>query len=191
MQKSIIESLNQLSLFLKEPSDELNTILDQARNQNSWFTQAELTRATKAWADLLAKHSLTEWLKAYTFKEHNPKRIGLILAGNIPMVGFHDVISVLASGHIACIKLSSQDSVLIPALLEKLISYEASWASRIEYPEKLNSIDALIATGSTNTANHFEQYFKHVPRLIRKNRTSIASPFRDRIFSAGNGRRGK
>ncbi len=101
-------------------------------------------------------------------------KTGLILAGNIPLVGFHDILCVLASGHIALIKLSSQDKLLIPYILRKLLEIEPGFNGRIEYIERLTGFDAVIATGSNNTSRYFDYYFGHVPHIIRKNRNSIA-----------------
>jgi hypothetical protein len=127
-----------------------------------------------AWTESLKRESIERWLSAYEVQEVEPKKIGLVLAGNIPMVGFHDVLTVLLSDHIACIKLSSQDNVLIPKVLEYLIKELPSVEKQIVYAERLNDVDAVIATGSNNTAQHFEQYFKSIPKIIRRNRNSIA-----------------
>ncbi len=174
MNKELIEALDKLSYFLSEESDEINSWIDSAKNTNTWFTQAEIKRALVAWSKSLKKEQVENWLSAYEIKEIEPKKIGLVLAGNIPMVGFHDVLTVLLSGHIACIKLSSQDNVLIVKILEYLMKVLPSVEKQIVYAERLNDVDAVIATGSNNTAQHFEQYFKSVPKIIRRNRNSIA-----------------
>ena len=101
-------------------------------------------------------------------------KVGLILAGNIPLVGFLDILCALASGHIALIKLSSQEQKLIPYILKKLVEIEPGFDNQIQYIERLTDFDAVIATGSTNTSRYFEYYFSHVPHIIRKNRNSIA-----------------
>jgi Acyl-CoA reductase (LuxC) len=154
--------------------EEIKPIIDKAYQHNTWFSPLECAIAVEAWANLLEKSAIEQWLGRYSIQINSPKRVGLILAGNIPMVGFHDICSVLLTGHIACIKLSSQDNVLIPYLLNKLISLEPSLASKIEYVERLNDVDAVIATGSNNTAKYFEYYFSKKPNIIRKNRNSIA-----------------
>jgi hypothetical protein len=122
---------------------------------------------------MLIISDLEEWLKEVK-PAVSPKKIGLILAGNIPLVGFHDVISVLATGNIAIIKMSSSDDKLLPALLKKLISYEPAFTLKIEYSERLKDFEAIIATGSNNTGRYFDYYFGKVPNIIRKNRTSVA-----------------
>lgn len=174
MNKELIEALDKLSYFLSKESDEINRWIDSAKNTNTWFTQAEIKRALAAWTESLKRESIERWMSAYEVQEVEPKKIGLVLAGNIPMVGFHDVLTVLLSGHIACIKLSSQDNVLIPKVLEYLIKELPSVEKQIVYAERLNDVDAVIATGSNNTAQHFEQYFKSIPKIIRRNRNSIA-----------------
>ena len=174
MNKELIEALDKLSYFLSEESDEINSWIDSAKNTNTWFTQAEIKRALSAWSESLKREQVENWVSAYDIKEVEPKKIGLVLAGNIPMVGFHDVLTVLLSGHIAYIKLSSQDNVLIVKILEYLIKELPSVEKQIVYAERLNDVDAVIATGSNNTAQHFEQYFKSIPKIIRRNRNSIA-----------------
>ena len=104
-----------------------------------------------------------------------PKTVGLILAGNIPLVGFHDVLCVLISGHKACIKLSSSDPHLIPFLIDQLQESSPVFNDRISFTqERLDTFDAVIATGSNNAARYFDYYFSKVPNLIRKNRNSVA-----------------
>ncbi len=174
MNKELIEALDKLSYFLSEESDEINSWIDSAKNTNTWFTQAEIKRALSAWSESLKREQVENWVSAYEIKEVEPKKIGLVLAGNIPMVGFHDVLTVLLSGHIAYIKLSSQDNVLIVKILEYLMKELPSVEKQIVYAERLNDVDAVIATGSNNTAQHFEQYFKSIPKIIRRNRNSIA-----------------
>ncbi|WP_394265047.1 acyl-CoA reductase [Bergeyella zoohelcum] len=147
--------------------------LRETEIKNAWFTQENLRFALLQWAEMLTEKELTAWLKTYTWKEKAPKNIGLILAGNLPMVGFHDILSVLFSGHHAMIKLSSKDTVLIPFILQLWQSFHRE-PLPFTIVEKLENIDALIATGSNNTAQYLSQYFKNVPHIIRKNRTSVA-----------------
>ncbi|WP_392437940.1 acyl-CoA reductase [Cruoricaptor ignavus] len=147
-------------------------ILQRSEIENPWFTQQNLRFALNSWAELLNEENLNNWLKNYEFLNKG-KRIGLILAGNIPMVGFHDVICVILSGNFPLIKLSSKDRLLIPFLL-KLWQEFSEGDVQFEIVEKLQDFDAVIATGSNNTAHYLEFYFKDKPRIIRKNRTSIA-----------------
>lgn len=174
MNKELINALDKLSYFLSVESDEINSWIDSAKNANSWYTHTEIRRALNAWSESLKREQVEKWISSYDIKEVESKKIGLVLAGNIPMVGFHDVLTVLLSGHIAYIKLSSQDNVLIPKILEYLTKELPSVEKQIVYAERLNDVDAVIATGSNNTAQHFEQYFKNIPKIIRRNRNSIA-----------------
>lgn len=174
MNKELINALDKLSYFLSVESDEINSWIDSAKNANSWYTHTEIRRALNAWSESLKREQVEKWISTYDIKEVESKKIGLVLAGNIPMVGFHDVLTVLLSGHIAYIKLSSQDNVLIPKILEYLTKELPSVEKQIVYAERLNDVDAVIATGSNNTAQHFEQYFKNIPKIIRRNRNSIA-----------------
>ena len=122
---------------------------------------------------MLNQQNLETWFKDIRLSD-TPKKVGLILAGNIPMVGFHDVISVLATGNIALIKLSSADDKLLPALLTELVKIEPLLKDHIVYVDRLKDFDAVIATGSNNTSRYFEFYFGKGPNIIRKNRNSVA-----------------
>jgi hypothetical protein len=173
MVKEYVNAFDLLGKHLKN-REEIKVILEKAYQQNTWFNLEESNTAIGAWAELLQKTKIENWLSAYPIPTEGAKRIGLILAGNIPLVGFHDICAVLLTGHIACIKLSSQDNILIPYLLNKLVEYEPNLASKIEYAERMNHVDAVIATGSNNTARYFEYYFSKKPNIIRKNRNSIA-----------------
>jgi hypothetical protein len=132
-----------------------------------------VSNAVKAVASSLNRDDLAYWLNHYEFNT-NAKIIGLVLAGNIPMVGFHDIICVLLAGHHAHIKLSSQDDLLIPYILNKLIEIEPRFKPQLTFVNRLENFDAIIATGSNNTSRYFEYYFSKVPHIIRKNRNSIA-----------------
>ncbi|HEX3384705.1 MAG TPA: acyl-CoA reductase, partial [Mucilaginibacter sp.] len=141
---------------------------------NAWFTPENVEHAVKAIGQMLNKDDLQSWLSKYDIKPHAPKRIGLVLAGNIPLVGFHDVLCVLVSGNIAHIKASLQDSRLIMQVLKRLVAIEPAFAERFKFSERLENFDAVIATGSNNTSRYFEYYFGKVPHIIRKNRNSVA-----------------
>jgi hypothetical protein len=123
---------------------------------------------------MLNKDDLQTWLGRYLIKPGEPKKIGLVLAGNIPLVGFHDVLCVLVSGNIAQIKASSQDARLITEVLKRLIAIEPAFAQQFGFTDRLKDFDAVIATGSNNTSRYFEYYFGKVPHIIRKNRNSVA-----------------
>jgi hypothetical protein len=128
------------------------------------------------WSKALQKDTLEEWLVPYNLEDNpNEKNIGVIMAGNIPLVGFHDFLSVLISGHSVLAKLSSNDKTLLPYLAEKLIDIQPEFQSKINFiDQRLTGFDAVIATGSNNTARYFEYYFRDKPHIIRKNRNGVA-----------------
>ena len=144
---------------------------------NPWFTKNNIDYALKETASSLKKESLEDWVSMYPELQNNPepKRIGVITAGNIPLVGFHDFLSVLISGNVFIGKLSSKDNALMPAIIKMLIDIEPEFKSLIHISEnKLTNFDAVIATGSNNSARYFEYYFGKYPHIIRKNRNSVA-----------------
>ncbi len=141
---------------------------------NGWFTKENVLQSLQALGTMLTEDNLNNWLSSYNYSL-NPKKIGVIMAGNIPLVGFHDFLCILLSGNTVVCKLSSDDKTLLPALAEYLIQFAPSLKQRIIFsPGKLGEIDAIIATGSDNSTKYFEQYFGHYPHIFRKNRTSIA-----------------
>ncbi|MES2762548.1 MAG: acyl-CoA reductase [Bacteroidota bacterium] len=154
--------------------NDLNKLTEIAYSYNGWFTPESITRALSGIALMLDEKSLVEFTK--TLKEPaKPKTVAVIMAGNIPAVGFHDMMCVLLSGHKILTKVSSDDPALIPFLAGMLIYFEKDMAPSINFSEgKLINFDAVIATGSDNTAKHFEYYFGKYPHIIRKNRSSIA-----------------
>lgn len=152
--------------------EELNLLLKKSEIENPWFTIENQKYALKQWANLFTEEEIKNWLADYKISEKS-KKVGLILAGNIPMVGFHDVISTILSGNIPVIKLSSKDKQMLPFLLKKWNEFSDGNVP-FELVEKLENFDAVIATGSNNTARYLEYYFKNKQSIIRKNRTSIA-----------------
>jgi hypothetical protein len=145
--------------------------------QNGWFTETNIRSAFDGIAAYLDEQSLREWTQRYPGlkKEGSPKRVGVIMAGNIPMVGFHDMLCVLLSGNIFLGKLSSDDKLLLPLLAEILVAIEPGFRDRVIFTEgKLAAIDAVIATGSNNSSRYFDYYFGKYPHIIRRNRNSIA-----------------
>lgn len=152
--------------------DYLAALLRKSEIENPWFTQENQRHALERWANLLTESQLNAWLSPYQLPQTN-KRVGLILAGNIPMVGFHDVLAVVLSNHTAVIKPSSKDRQLLPFLMGKWKEFSGGNV-KYEFVEKLDNFDAVIATGSNNTARYLEYYFKDYLSIIRKNRTSIA-----------------
>ncbi len=155
--------------------DEKFALFQQAQNQNAWFTPQSLDQALKGIQVLLDAEALEKWVANYSFSETGqPQQIGLMLAGNIPGVGFHDILAVLIAGHSACMKLSSQDTALPLWLLRQLKDIEPRFSERIFIEELLKNKQAYIATGSDNSARYFNYYFGKYPHLIRSNRTSVA-----------------
>ena len=146
-----------------------------SQSHNNWFTPDNVHYSISSWSDALTENNLNQWLSAYNFIEKEPKNVGLILAGNIPLVGFHDFLSVLISGNNVLVKTSSKDDYLIKFLANYLIALDNRFNEKITFVEgKLENFDAVIATGSNNTARYFEYYFKNKPSIIRKSRNSVA-----------------
>lgn len=153
---------------------ELEEIQFRAAAQNGWFTIDNVKRALNGVSSYLVKDKLEEWVEGLNESTQVPKDVGVVMAGNLPLVGFHDLMCVLIVGHKISIKPSSKDTFLIKKVTSWLVEICPDFASFISYPERLNHVDAIIATGSDNSARYFEQYFKAKPRIIRKNRTSVA-----------------
>ena len=168
------EAFISLGRYLLSPDEQLLHLINTAHFYNGWFTPAETLRAVTAYGNMLNPADLSLWMTEAETEPEAVKTVGLVLAGNIPAVGFHDILSVLAAGHTALIKLSSQDNKLLPAILEKLTAIEPAFKNRIVFTERLTGFDAVLATGSDNTSRYFEYYFSKVPHIIRKNRNSLA-----------------
>jgi hypothetical protein len=155
--------------------DSFVDLIQLSQSHNGWYTPEQVYFSIQSWANALTEENLNQWLAMYSFDNVKPKRIALILAGNIPLVGFHDFLSVLISGHQVLVKLSSNDQHLLPFLAKYLIHIAPELENKIIFTEsKLENFDAVIATGSNNTARYFEYYFKNKPSIIRKNRNSVA-----------------
>ncbi|MDC1276752.1 acyl-CoA reductase [Algibacter sp.] len=149
--------------------------LKLAKEHNGWFTEENIKFALKSWSDALNFSNLNTWLEPYAINNISPKEVAIIMAGNIPLVGFHDFLSVLISGHSVLVKQSSNDKHLLPYLTKYLEHVEPQFKGKITFTEeKLKNFDAVIATGSNNTARYFEYYFKNKPSIIRNNRNSVA-----------------
>jgi hypothetical protein len=153
--------------------------MGEAYVHNQWFTQEQVAYAINQWAGLLTQYKLSSWLSAYPALQqdtHHTKEIALILAGNIPLVGLHDILCVLMAGHKAIVKTSSDDSILIKKVLDTLIEIEPEMASQIVICNEAlpKQFDAVIATGSNNTNRYFSYYFKNKPSLLRNSRSSAA-----------------
>jgi hypothetical protein len=167
-----------LGKLYREFSGEFSRILDQEPVLNPWFTRDFLSEALKGISSMLEEEVLRKWLRAYEPKSLTPgteRTVGLVLAGNIPLVGFHDLMAVLASGHKVLAKPSTKDERLIRKIAEILVGLDPDLETRIRFTEdKLSGMDAVIATGSDNSARYFEYYFRNIPHIIRKNRNGVA-----------------
>lgn len=170
-----ITALAFLGTRLSQLTAEREEWAQEAYSRNKWFTPENIALAFKGIEKFLQKDVLEKWTSKYNFDEtRQVKTVGVVMAGNIPMAGFHDMLSVLISGNKLMAKMSSQDPVLIKKLAELLVEIEPWFSDRIIFREKINEADAYIATGSDNTSRYFEYYFSKKPNIIRKNRSSIA-----------------
>jgi hypothetical protein len=171
----LIKAFSELGKQLTFPNEQLSAIINDEKQYNAWFTPASVLKAVIAIGAMLNPDDLATWLDRYHFRQNKPaKRVGLILAGNIPMVGFHDVLCVLCSGNHALIKNSAQDARLIKYILGILTDIEPGFEDQFSFIERLVDFDAVVATGSNNTSRYFEYYFGKVPHIIRQNRNSVA-----------------
>lgn len=175
------ERLNHFHRLLETSEDEesmlFNALLASVGTKNPWFTRQSVGMALKAWADALDATSVQEWAGRYPALKDAPvapRVVGVINAGNIPFVGLHDLLSVLLSGHIYKGKNASDDPYLLPWIADELKRMEPAIQDRISFVDKLSDIEAVIATGSNNSARYFEYYFGKYPNIIRKNRNAIA-----------------
>lgn len=172
-----IESFNKLADILKSGDSEVFALAKQkAMHSNSWFTEENVDFAVSNIIKMIDGDNLENWLKPYSIPQNqNSKKIGVVLAGNIPLVGFHDFLCVLMSGHSFLGKLSHNDLYLLPALAEILVSIDERFSNQIYFTtERLQNFEAVIATGSDNTSSYFESYFGKYPHIIRKNRNGVA-----------------
>jgi len=154
---------------------ELEQLVSRAKHHNGWFTQENILFALSSWSDQLTEGNLIEWLSHYDLVKNKHKKVAIIMAGNIPLVGFHDFLVALVTGNSVLIKLPSNDSGLLPFIAKYLNQVAPSFKDRIEFTDgQLENFDAIIATGSNNTSRYFEHYFGKYPNIIRKNRNSVA-----------------
>ncbi|MGY5353850.1 acyl-CoA reductase [Wenyingzhuangia sp. IMCC45467] len=155
--------------------DVFETQIKRAEEYNSWFTKNNVLFAFENWANALTDKELTYWLKSYTIPNNANKTVAIIMAGNIPLVGFHDFLCVAITGNKVLAKLSSNDKYFIPLIAKYLEHIEPSFKETFNFTEaKLENYDAVIATGSNNTARYFDYYFGKHPHIIRKSRNSVA-----------------
>ena len=171
-----IEILLRLRAYIKENGPELQDIIIKASLANGWFVPQFIELALNNIADhFLEENKLRNWINHYHIDDNIiPKNVGVVMAGNIPLVGFHDFLCVFISGHIQTIKLSSKDDILLKHLVEKMYSWEVTMQNCVSFAPMLKGCDAYIATGSNNSAVYFDYYFSRYPSIIRRNRTSVA-----------------
>ncbi|CAN5270986.1 acyl-CoA reductase [soil metagenome] len=171
-----INLLIRLGEYMQNENSEFNQVKEKAYMENPWFITEFIQCAVKNICNsYLQKEKLEAWIKNYDI--HNSFReirVGIVMAGNIPLVGFHDLLCVFINGCKALIKPSSKDSVLIKHLVTKMIEMEPQVEGLISFADMLKSCDAYIATGSNNSGRYFEYYFGKYPSVIRKNKTSVA-----------------
>lgn len=172
--KAIAAMTEELESADADPGSEAQLMLVQAKMQNPWFTRDNVLEALKAISFQLQEDNLRNWLLKYPITERNPLKIGVIMAGNIPAVGFQDALCVLVSGNKLLMKCASDDKMILPFLLKILFSIEPRFTDFAEKVERLKEVDAVIATGSNNSARYFEYYFGKYPHIIRQNRNSVA-----------------
>lgn len=172
-----IENLLQIKNYILGNEQEWQEVKFRAERQNAWFTQQFIEKSLKNICDLyLNEENLSNYAAQLITAEQKNKRtcVGITMAGNIPLVGFHDFLTVYLSGHSQRIKFSSKDDVLLPHLMEKLFSMDPRNQEIIQNALMLKNCDAYIATGSNSSAIYFEKYFAKYPHIIRKNKTSVA-----------------
>lgn len=175
-QFQVVESIKDESLPSNDSFfNQMEEKIDNAVHYNGWFNRENVIFSLQQWSEALTEQNLKLWLADYDLSRSGGKTVGIVMAGNIPMVGFHDFISVLVSGHKVLVKQSSNDQQLLPVIASYLMQLDSRYEERIKFTkEKLEDFDAIIATGSNNTARYFEYYFKDKPSIIRKNRNSVA-----------------
>lgn len=169
-----ITAFHQLGKELNSLHDDtFQSLATRAKNENPWFTVDSVRMAVRGITSWLDAAKLLAWTSPYDLNTAS-RTIAIVMAGNLPLVGFHDFLCVLIAGHKVMIKTSSKDTVLIRFVVDELIRIEPRFADCIIFADMLKGFDAIIATGSDNTSRYFEYYFGKYPNIIRRNRTSVA-----------------
>ncbi|QQD13596.1 acyl-CoA reductase [Sphingobacterium sp. UDSM-2020] len=171
--KQRLEGFAKLANLFINDNAELQHLVTTAHHKNAWYTAEHVNKAFTSWKANLNLELLENWLSPYPDIESD-KIVGLVLAGNIPLVGLHDILCVLVAGFKAQIKVSSDDALLTTYVIQKLIEVEPRFKDRVQLVDRLTDFDLVIATGSDNSSRYFEHYFGKKPNIIRKNRNSIA-----------------
>ncbi len=173
-QKRALLALNK-ALEDFENKENWKYAIEQAYGQNRWFEEAQVVQSLTQWRESLSEVHVDDWLQKYQLPENVVSdRLGLIMAGNIPLVGFHDVIVGVISGYHVLAKTSSDDTILPKMWLSEASKWNSIWTERVEVVEQLRNLSVAIATGSNNTAKYFASFFRSIPHLIRNNRNSVA-----------------
>ncbi len=174
--KDRIKALVELSKVLNKDNEELKANVLQSKLHNQWFTEENSWKMIEAIkTQFLAEDILEKWTAKYTIKDGNKiQKVGLVLAGNVPLVGWHDIMCCFVAGHTSLIKLSDKDKFLTPFFIKTLSEIDSRTSQYFEFIERLKDFDAVIATGSNNTSKYFEQYFGKYPHIIRANRNGVA-----------------
>lgn len=169
-----VQVLNDWGDAILSRSPQLGVAMVKSSHENLWFDSETQEKAINSIVhSFLKSENLGSWIRKYPRAE-NPKSVGIIMAGNLPLVGFHDLLCVIVSGHRAVVKLSDKDKHLLPAIIKDLSGVNEEFAGKVEFVDNLKNVDAVIATGSDHSAEIFEQYFADYPHIIRKNRNSLA-----------------
>jgi hypothetical protein len=163
-----------LNKVAKEQPEHLFTSIERS---NPWFTSGNIKMALEGLSYMLSEASLLRFASGYHQLQAisvKPRKVGLIMAGNIPAVGFHDMMCILLSGHTLIAKKSSKDDILPAFIAGQLIETDSRWQDKIIFSDQMRGVDAVITTGSDNSARYFHYYFSTIPHIIRKNRSSVA-----------------
>ena len=185
--KERIQAFSDLGILFRENSSrqkiktfqkwdsELNKLLKDSYQHNSWFTENNLKLSLKNWSAELNKKNIENWLENYKIELKSSKTVAIIMAGNVPIVGFHDLMCSLILGFKCIVKLSSDDKILIPLIVKFIQSRFDGFKEKVFFESNiLKNFDAVIATGSNNSHKYFEYYFGKYPNLLRKTRHSVA-----------------
>lgn len=173
--KGYLETKDNTGEFTSPWESELDQIVTRAKHYNGWFTEGNMLFALTTWSGQLRHGHLKKWLSNYDLSKNKYKKVAIIMAGNIPLVGFHDFLATLITGNAVLVKLSSKDAHLLPFIARYLKQAEPGLEDKIAFSDgKLEKFDVVIATGSDNTSRYFEHYFGQYPNIIRRNRNSVA-----------------
>lgn len=174
LKPNFLSLIQYLNLYFRNSSnqDKIKLFIDKAKNENAWFSDSFIRKAIQAILEqFLDVNRWVEFFNKYSSPTLNVKKIGLVLPGNLPGVGLHDVLMTLASGHQAFVKLSSNDQSVMLLFIDAMREFDSQIP--IQIVDRLQGVDAVIATGSDFSSGYFYQYFSSIPHIIRKNRTSV------------------